>query len=146
MALITDDVRAAIKAFCAPLPPLVQPDGMYGRSIAYLQDCANRALSQADSPLKSEWFEQLVTRGTAVDLYALCEAFDEANTDAATNVKYRLLQRLFTIAYERDQDGLEVSSSIPVWYEGSGWWRAVPWHAVLWNCEKRLVVAPEATS
>ena len=145
MALITEDVRAAIKAFCKVLPPLAHvPD----RSIAYLQDCANRALSQADSPLKSEWFEQLVTRGTAVDLYALCEAFDEANTDAAVNVKYRLLQRLFTIAYERDQEALEVSPSIPAWYEGSGWWRAVPWHAVLWNCEKRLLVAvgPEPTS
>jgi hypothetical protein len=150
MALINDDVRAAIKAFCEALPPLAKPDVMYGRSNAYLQDCANRALSRDDSPLNSEWFTQLVVRGTAEDLDALCAAFDETNTDAAVNVKYRFMQRLLPIAYECDQAGMEVSAEIPAWYESSGWWRAAAWPTYLWNCELREQQAasqvPEPTS
>ena len=140
MPLINADVRAAIKAFCEALPPLKPRDYGQGHSIAYLQDCANRALSSDDSPLNSEWFSELIVSGTADDLDEMCAAFDETDTDAAVNVKYRFIQRLLPIAYERDQEGMEVSAEIPAWYETSGWWRAAAWPTYLWNCE--LVPAP----
>jgi hypothetical protein len=141
MALINDDVRSAIKAFCKALPPLAKPDGMYGRTTSYLQDCADRAFAQTDSPLNSEWFQKLLTHGTADDLVALCDAFKETDTDAAANVKYHFMQRILIGAHERDQAGKEVSVEIPAWYEASGWWRAVPWPTGLWNCELRLLPA-----
>ncbi len=142
--VINDDAVAAIKAFCAALPPLAEPDG-FARSTVYLNECADLALAQAGSPLNSEWFSELVARGHVDDLDALCAAFEEADTDAAINVKYRFLQRLCAIAYERDQEGHPVSVMIPAWYEASGWWRAVAWPVYRWNCETKSQ-APEPTS
>jgi hypothetical protein len=136
--VINADVCAAIKAFCEALPPLKPRDVGQGHGIAYLQDCANRALAQADSPLNSEWLSELVRRGTADDLNAMDAAFAETNTEAAINLRYRFMQRLLPIAYGRDQEGMEVSAEIPAWYEASGWWRAAVWPTYLWNCEERL--------
>ena len=86
-------------------------------------------LSGAPNPLKTHWFDQMLSAAVAADLASIEEAVQPAL--CPYNKAYlRVLQyELLTRARDMDSNHWPVSPAIPVWFRDRGWRVPPNWHA-----------------
>lgn len=85
--------------------------------------------SSAPNPLKTHWFDQMLSSATPADLVSIEEAVQPAL--CPYNKAYlRVLQyELLTRARDMDSNHWPVSPAIPVWFRDRGWRVPPNWHA-----------------